>query len=58
MTTPAVVLDGFGYRPANARRWAVRDIDLSIAHGETLLLLGAFPLLARKASDWFRSRRR
>ncbi|HEX5018671.1 MAG TPA: ATP-binding cassette domain-containing protein [Actinomycetes bacterium] len=41
MTTPAVVLDGFGYRPANARRWAVRDIDLSIAHGETLLLLGA-----------------
>jgi uncharacterized membrane protein YdjX (TVP38/TMEM64 family) len=24
----------------------------------SLLLLGAFPLLARKASDWFRSRRR
>lgn len=42
MTAPSQVgLRGFGYRPAGATRWAVRDVDLSIAAGEKVLLLGA-----------------
>ena len=36
-----VVLRGFGYRPAGSGRWAVRGVDLSIAPGERVLLLGA-----------------
>ena len=35
-----VVLRGFGWRHAGRRAWAVRDVDLHIAHGERVLLLG------------------
>ena len=38
---PAVRLNGFGYRPAGATRWAVRGVDLVIEQGESVLLLGA-----------------
>jgi energy-coupling factor transport system ATP-binding protein len=36
----AVVLRGFGWRHAGRRAWAIRDVDLEIAHGERVLLLG------------------
>jgi energy-coupling factor transport system ATP-binding protein len=36
----AVVLRGFGWRHAGRRAWAVREVDLEIAHGERVLLLG------------------
>jgi len=36
----SVVLRGFGWRHAGRRAWAVRDVDLEIAHGERVLLLG------------------
>jgi energy-coupling factor transport system ATP-binding protein len=35
-----VVLRGFGWRHAGRRAWAIRDVDLEIAHGERVLLLG------------------
>src|SRR3954465_4776844 len=35
-----VVLRGFGWRHAGRRAWAVRDVDLTIEHGERVLLLG------------------
>ncbi len=35
-----VVLRGFGWRHAGRRDWAVRGLDLRIAHGERVLLLG------------------
>jgi energy-coupling factor transporter ATP-binding protein EcfA2 len=35
-----VVLRGFGWRHAGRRAWALRDLDLEIAHGERVLLLG------------------
>jgi energy-coupling factor transporter ATP-binding protein EcfA2 len=35
-----VVLRDFGWRHAGRKAWAVRGIDLSIAHGERVLLLG------------------
>src|SRR4051794_1437627 len=35
-----VELRGFGWRHAGRRAWAVRDVDLRIAHGERVLLLG------------------
>jgi energy-coupling factor transport system ATP-binding protein len=35
-----VVLRGFGWRHAGRRAWAIRDVDLQIAHGERVLLLG------------------
>ena len=35
-----VVLSGFGWRHAGRRAWAVRDLDLRVAHGERVLLLG------------------
>jgi energy-coupling factor transport system ATP-binding protein len=35
-----VVLRGFGWRHAGRKAWAVRDVDLHIAHGERVLLLG------------------
>ena len=35
-----VVLRGFGWRHAGRRAWAVRDVDLRVAHGERVLLLG------------------
>src|SRR4029453_1496323 len=35
-----VVLRGFGWRHAGRRAWAVRDVDVRIAHGERVLLLG------------------
>src|SRR5689334_22249158 len=35
-----VELRGFGWRHAGRRAWAVRDVDLTIEHGERVLLLG------------------
>ncbi len=35
-----VVLRGFGWRHAGRRAWAVRGVDLHVAHGERVLLLG------------------
>ena len=35
-----VVLRGFGWRHAGRRAWAVREVDLRVAHGERVLLLG------------------
>ncbi|MFG1609336.1 ABC transporter ATP-binding protein [Actinoplanes sp. NPDC049265] len=35
-----VVLRGFGWRHAGRRAWAVREVDLTIAHGQRVLLLG------------------
>lgn len=37
----AVRLRGFGWRHAGRKRWAVRELDLRIDHGERVLLLGA-----------------
>jgi energy-coupling factor transporter ATP-binding protein EcfA2 len=36
-----VHLRGFGWRHAGRKAWAVRDVDLTIEHGERVLLLGA-----------------
>ncbi|MEU8608691.1 ATP-binding cassette domain-containing protein, partial [Actinoplanes sp. NPDC048791] len=35
-----LVLRGFGWRHAGRRAWAVRGVDLRVAHGERVLLLG------------------
>src|SRR5690349_12441805 len=35
-----VVLRGFGWRHAGRKAWAVRGVDLRVAHGERVLLLG------------------
>src|SRR5689334_12001948 len=35
-----VALRGFGWRHAGRKAWAVRGVDLHIAHGERVLLLG------------------
>ncbi|WP_433302013.1 ABC transporter ATP-binding protein [Actinoplanes sp. CA-030573] len=35
-----VELRGFGWRHAGRRAWAVRDVDLTVGHGERVLLLG------------------
>ncbi|AGZ39898.1 ABC transporter ATP-binding protein [Actinoplanes friuliensis] len=35
-----VVLRGFGWRHAGRRAWAVRGVDLTVSHGERVLLLG------------------
>lgn len=40
MTAAAVEVRGFGYRPPTRSRWALRDVDLSVAPGEHVLLLG------------------
>jgi energy-coupling factor transport system ATP-binding protein len=36
-----IELRGFGWRHAGRKAWAVRGVDLRIAHGERVLLLGA-----------------
>ncbi|SNS83064.1 ABC transporter ATP-binding protein [Actinoplanes regularis] len=36
-----VALRGFGWRHAGRRAWAVRGLDLTVRHGERVLLLGA-----------------
>ena len=36
-----VRLRGFGHRHAGRRRWALRGVDLDIAHGERVALLGS-----------------
>ena len=36
-----LVLRGFGWRHAGRKAWAVRGLDLRVAHGERVLLLGA-----------------
>jgi energy-coupling factor transport system ATP-binding protein len=41
VTAAAVALNGFGFRPAGRRRWAVRDVDLRVSVGEKVLLIGA-----------------
>lgn len=41
MTGVHVVARGWGWRHAGRRRWAVADLDLDIAPGERVLLLGA-----------------
>ncbi|MGW4944632.1 ABC transporter ATP-binding protein [Actinoplanes sp. NPDC004185] len=35
-----LVLRGFGWRHAGRKAWAVRGVDLRVAHGERVLLLG------------------
>lgn len=35
-----ITLDGYGWRHAGRRAWAVRGVDLRIEHGERVLLLG------------------
>jgi energy-coupling factor transporter ATP-binding protein EcfA2 len=35
-----VDLRGFGWRHAGRRAWAIREVDLHVAHGERVLLLG------------------
>jgi energy-coupling factor transport system ATP-binding protein len=35
-----ITLDGYGWRHAGRRAWAVRGVDLRIDHGERVLLLG------------------
>ncbi|MQA02393.1 MAG: ATP-binding cassette domain-containing protein [Streptosporangiales bacterium] len=37
---PALEFRGFGWRYAGRREWAVRGLDLTIGHGEHVLLLG------------------
>ncbi|WP_246626911.1 ABC transporter ATP-binding protein [Modestobacter italicus] len=37
----AVRLDGFGFRHASRRAWAVRDVDLRVEAGQRVLLTGA-----------------
>ncbi|MDH4352642.1 MAG: energy-coupling factor ABC transporter ATP-binding protein [Actinomycetota bacterium] len=41
MTPAAVEIRGFGYRPPTRTSWALRDVDLAVAPGEHVLLLGA-----------------
>ncbi len=41
MTGAEVVANGWGWRHAGRRSWAVRDLDLTIEAGERVLLLGA-----------------
>ena len=42
MSTPAAVrLAGWGFRHATREAWAVRDVDLTVAPGERVLLTGA-----------------
>ena len=36
-----IVAEGWGWRHAGRAEWAVRDLDLTIADGERVLLLGA-----------------
>lgn len=41
MGGPAVRLTGFGWRYAGRKDWAVRGLDLTVEHGERVLLLGS-----------------
>ena len=41
MTAAAVRLSGWGFRHATRKAWAVRDVDLTVAPGERVLLTGA-----------------
>ncbi len=41
MTDPVIRLEGWGWRHAGRKRWAVRDVTFTIEPGERVLLLGA-----------------
>src|SRR5512132_1059168 len=39
-STAAIAVDHLSFRYADAQRWVLRDINLAVAAGDTLLILG------------------